>query len=639
MRGGGRPVAWAVLWLLPLLITVNAYAGVSPWRMGGNLEYNYRQTDTQPGNTSSYDHRFLGALDINGYLGQPWVATTDAGGTVSVGQIRSSSGQRSDADLLTGRFNFNLFPSSHFPASFTYQASNNVIDWVNTQQSSALTLNDRYRSSYMSLRQGLIAPQGDRADVFYQVNDRSTDKKDFGRYTDKTLGLKTQLRGEGVNFYATGTQLMGSQSATGDTQTSTNGVANLGIFPGSDFYLNTLGTLVSTSRKDGAARPSGTVAPSNGSFASNADTSIQQVASYFYWRPEYKAYAMTGGARLHRRNAVFAEQLTELTQLNSTASVEQQLIKADIVNEQYDVAANLAADYQFTMRTRMYVAADFSSANTLTTCNYQPSPYQISVLGCTDSANNSWGGTGSGAVIHQSDKYVYNGIGWYWYADGNTSAKLLTQYEARDWSGATSGGITHTGYYNWVTGNRGTLRVTATQGARQFLTYSSADSNRMNVAHTLSMTWNNNDEGVNSFLQALVTDNHELGLDRNSQLINLQYSSTYAISRVSNFGGHVSAQSARRYDTLGSTGFLTTASGRLSYQHARVFGIYRLRFNARGDLSLVEVQYGGARRQFDWQNDLDYNIGRLSTALMYRMLYNEGAQNTQMLLLKVSRNF
>jgi len=642
--GGGKAVRLTV-WVLSLFVTT-ATADISPWRMGGNLEYNYRQSATQPGNASSYDNRLLGGLDIGGYFWQPWIATADAGATASLGKTHTSGGTHSEADLLTGRFNFNLFPGGFLPIAYTYQSSDNVVDWANTQNS-FLQLGERYRSRYQSARIGMVFPQGDRIEGYWQNNNRGADKADMGRNIDDVWGLKAQLRADGLNFYATGTEQLGTQSITGDRQTSRNLVANIGLYPGSDFYLNTLVTFVGVERTDGKNRPAGTIAPSNGSFASNSDTATRQMASYFYWRPEYKPYALTGGARLHQRSMSTSFAITEIIKDTQDPSVPQwaKFINADLVNEQYDIAANMAADYQFTPRTRFYVTTDLSNANSSTSCEYTNSKLLsnealVGVRGCSETFNNSWGSTGTGALIHQSDKYVYNGIGWYWYTDASATLRLLAQYQARDLQEGVGAGLTHTGYYNRTTGNRGNVRMSATQGVRQQFAFSSPEHDRLNLAHTISVSWNNTEDELNSFVQAVVSDNRELGFDRNTQLVNFQYSNTLALTRVSSFGGHVSAQSSRRYEpTLGSTGFLTTASARISYNHSRMFGVFRLRFGTRSDISWVESQFGGMHRQIDWQNDLDYNIGRLSTALIYRVLYNEAAQTTQLVLFKLSRNF
>ena len=83
-------------------------------------------------------------------------------------------------------------------------------------------------------------------------------------------------------------------------------------FPTSEFYVKTLVTKTYT--EDGSSTP-------NSSIFSNRTTNTDQLSSFFYWRPGYKPYSMTGGLRTYRR----------VSDLQNTTDTEQIGVDANVV--------------------------------------------------------------------------------------------------------------------------------------------------------------------------------------------------------------------------------------------------------------------------------------------------------------------
>lgn len=146
------------------------------------------------------------------------------------------------------------------------------------------------------------------------------------------------------------------------------------------------------------------------------------------------------------------------------------------------------------------------------------------------------------------------------------------------------------------------------------------------------------------YSQLTALDTRNIDDDTEMQIINLQVSRTLPMTRLSQWGMHLSGQSSRRRspgddDERFIDGFLTTINGRLNYQHARMFGIYRLKFRTRVDVTSTANRNGGDRRQADWQGNLGYKVGKLSTALIGRWVFSDSGMDNKIVYLQLNRSF
>jgi len=84
---------------------------------------------------------------------------------------------------------------------------------------------------------------------------------------------------------------------------------------------------------------------------------------------------------------------------------------------------------------------------------------------------------------------------------------------------------------------------------------------------------------------------------------------------------------------------LTTLTGRLSYQHGRLFGIYRLKFNTKLDLSSTANRDGGDRKQAEWESRATYAVGMLNTALVARVVESDSGLGSRVVVFQANRSF
>ncbi|MDH5257496.1 MAG: hypothetical protein OEX07_05795, partial [Gammaproteobacteria bacterium] len=353
-------------------------------------------------------------------------------------------------------------------------------------------------------------------------------------------------------------------------------------------------------------------------------TRTNQVSSFMYWRPEYKPYTLTGGIRAYRRDAK-----------DDAADLQNTL--------QQGVNANLAGNYKINRRLRMTASA---------------SGFGLYNSGQSDYVNV----TASQNVLlnYRADNIIYREFQYSWNASGGATNQmgfknpdeeaLGLPFEAsnrhnfsKTYSQVYSAGAGHNLSRSWVTGNRSSLRLHLNQSGREYI-QTKGKRNSLGISHSASINWNEALKKGKFYSQLTMMDTRNIDESTESQLINFQASRIVPINRLSQWGSHLSAQSSRRYSSADDEssfwdGFLTTVNGRLNYQHARMFGIYKLKFRTKIDYNSTANRKGGDRQQADWESRLGYNIGKLSTALIGRKVWSDSGLGTGVIIFQVNRSF
>ncbi len=584
-KGGRKSTLFSVIAVVLAAPSASAYDFVKPLDFYGAVGYDYSSVASEGGG-SAEGTRVLGSLNARGFLWQPWLATAEGGGTVSF-NTNNAPAASSQVDLLSGHFGLNVLPRSRFPFRLNYLQSESVVDWVNPDKPLLVDLGQTYHSRFLGLRQRLISKGGNYMDGWFNQRIRGTNEN--GDLRDDAVGITLRTRGEHQNLYATGSYQTRERTVVNDKAENTTLSLSHNYFPSSEFYINTLAN---------AMRVDNRVDQNNGSFFSNSVSDIGQVASHFYWRPNYRPFTMSGAARIHERKVDF-----DTTQ-----------------SDQLSFSSNVAASYLVTNHVWVNGAVTFT---TLDTDN-----------------DNSLGTTQSVSANYQSDSYLIRGFTYYWYLNGGLGNQVLAQYEDTEFSQNLNAGIGHSGQRRWITGNRSSLRLSVTQTARQFFGTGSGD-NLLGLTQTGSLIWTDSGASSTAFAQLSVLDSRSFGgSGPEIQLATAQVSRTQTITRLSAWAVHFTLQTTHRViDGFADEGFATTAAGRFSYSHARLFGVYRLRFLTKLDLTSAANRGGGDRRQADWENRIAYNVGLLNTALTYRMVQNESGDGSRLFLFQVYRVF
>jgi len=573
-----------------MIVSAAAWSSVSnfPGKVYGNLGFFYTGTQTGEGARSNSTNTTL-SLNLDSYVWRPWFATYNIGGTGSVTKNESSIGS-SSVDLLSTHADFSLLPRSRYPFRLTMSTNDNIDDWLSSEKT-VINFGTQYKSRYLNARQSFITLAGDRYDGWYTRRSRNYSGID---QTDNTFGAKAKVRGKSQNFYANGTYQFRENSANSNETKNIVGSAVHNYFPTSDFYIKTLVT--KTYADDTDSTP-------NSSVFSERTTNLDQMSSFFYWRPVYKPYTSTGGLRAHRR-------VVEVDGADSS---------------QVGVDANLAGNYTLTRRLRLTATANASVLNS----------ENIAVI---SNSNQSV------LLSYRSDRIRYREIGYQWYASGGIGNKINVSNETFDEVSQTlNAGIGHSGQKSWVTGNRSRVNVNLSQSIREFIRVKEEDSS-LSLSHSASVNWNEEMRKGQFYTQLTALDTRNIDDKTEMQIINYQLSRVAPINRLSQWGAHLSAQSSRRY-TEGDEekdfidGFLTAISARLNYQHGRLFGIYKLKLRTKLDVTSTANRDGGDRKQADWLGRLGYNVGKLSTALIGRWVFSDSGLGTKVVYLQLNRSF
>jgi hypothetical protein len=250
----------------------------------------------------------------------------------------------------------------------------------------------------------------------------------------------------------------------------------------------------------------------------------------------------------------------------------------------------------------------------------------------------------SALLNYRSDRIMLRDFIYNWYASGGIGNRIDVHFEEASYSQNLNVGAGHSAHRVWVTGNRSTVRLNLTQSAREFVKYEPLDTG-LNISHSISATWNKDLRKGRFYSQLSMLDSHLIdNTNTNSQIINFQFSRVLPINRLSQWGAHISAQSSRhRSEHDASLGFakefVTTGTGRLNYQHARMFGIYKLKFRAKLDVSTTGNLEREDRRQADAEARLGYNVGKLSTALIGRGVINNTGLTMGVVVMQINRSF
>jgi len=86
-----------------------------PLKLSGTLTYQYGYI-TSGVNAESETTSLTGTINANGYIWQPWFATTSAALNLGVSNTETTSSS-SDSTSTSGSFNLGVFPRSRFPFS------------------------------------------------------------------------------------------------------------------------------------------------------------------------------------------------------------------------------------------------------------------------------------------------------------------------------------------------------------------------------------------------------------------------------------------------------------------------------------------------------------------------------------------
>lgn len=531
-----------------------------------------------------------GNLRLGSYIWQPWFAQVAGGIGFVTSREHGSSTQAStglvdsgnDATALTGNAALVIFPVSRFP----FQATFDVTD---SRASGEITSND-YRSKHLGLRQSYRPLRGNE---YYTASyDRSTlTSNRFARDTvdvlaaemTKTLGVQT--------FNLSGSHTRNSRGA-GEGSTLNRITGQHSYRPDSTLSVTSLASASSSEYR-----------LANNNLLTDSGSRFLQLNTFATWRPEEgDPLFVTAGAR------VFQSEIDS----NGAQS------------ESRSISGNVAASYALSRNTNVTGNASVTQV-------------------ATDAGDNLFTSQGAG-VAYSADPRKFGNYIHTWNA--NTSVTNVTggaQGTQQQISGLLGQGLTRF----WAP--RENSNVTLNLGQSLGATYDTLNGQSQTLTHNATLSWRYSPAADKvAYFSLAGADARTFGYNENEfQLINAQATGQIQFSRYAFGAANYTIQGTRQETpSAPAGGFNVSSYGSLSYQHARAFGVPRLRYWAL--YTANETQFK-SRLQGDvtatretvtqsFEQRLDYNIGRLEMRLTMRVADVDGQRN-YLVFFRVSRQF
>jgi hypothetical protein len=574
---------------------------LAPWRSQGTLSLAARGLRLEDG-SSSRQTVLAGEVDLASHIWQPWFVQLRLGlgfvaartsGDAATGA--SGAGGSLGSGSLTVRAAVQVFPASRFP--FELRAD------VGDSRTSGPSLGSDYQSRRLSLTQSW-RPEVGNASLQLQL-DHSQLLDRGSRDTLNTAHL-TALHQSGPHSLDLG--LSFSDNRRSDTDESTRLTSLNGrhsYHPASDLNVETLASW-------------NQVRLSGSSFEIGGD--VRQLSTLLSWRPRVVPWAGAGAPLL--------AATARWVQARSVAGADG---RPDARTDAQAVNVSLGASQELSTAWRAAVSL---SANHL-------------------QAPGGAGGDSSSvqAVLGWAPSAVALGP-WRYGPSFSVNAGLAndTLGVRRQTLGTQAA---HGLSRDWRAGDDGSVSVAITQGGavlRESGAYGSTEA----LAHGASLSWQRLDPSGGQLYGGLSysdsrsrssADAATPGAGRlrgRFQLLNLQFSQRWHLSRHAQGSAHLTLQGARNESSdvdaftgqrrLMGAGWQRFYTGALQYEHQAAFGVPRLRHSVQLGVSSQPLEQralgdiNAPREQVSesLETRLDYAIGRLDTRLSLRVARVEG---------------
>jgi hypothetical protein len=336
------------------------------------------------------------------------------------------------------------------------------------------------------------------------------------------------------------------------------------------------------------------------------ESTVSQVSSSFFWRPEHRAVNINGGVRV---------------------SESKNTISGVTTSEQKSLNTNMGLSYRLTRRMNLGVSmalgtSDTGTSQTLSTTqaarlNYNSKQREIADF----SYLWQWGVNAS-----NSDTRTDDGI-------NETSASIQT-------AGVQLG---HSATKRWVPGKGSSIGLNLSQ-AGNVTRSSENDEPVRGINHSAGMSWSRRGRSGSLYGNLQVSDSRSYGeQDTEFQNANASISQDVTINRLSSFAGTVGYTESRQKtvsDTPGASNSSVNrhATANFSYRHDRPFGVYNSNFTSRLTGSML-IDSITPETLWEWDNRLRYSLGLLDTSLSLRIIESAGGTMSESLFFQASRSF
>lgn len=559
-----------------------AFGDYLPFTLSGSLGYSYGYVSTQ--GAESETTNLTGTISPTGYIWKPWFATTSAALNLGFSNTETSTSS-ADATVASGTFSLNVFPQSRFPFSLIYtQTDSRTESYSDVTQVSG---GSDHNSSRLSLRQLYQARRGTQSNAWFYKSRFEASGIDSD---SKSYGLMVQ---ENRPANSLGAALSHSVASGGgsESEPKTDVVSLSHTYtPSGELGVSNIATFVGSETGTGSTR---------------RDSTNSQGSSSFFWRPEHRAFNINGGVRLSESKSEGQGNTDSQRSLNTN------------VNAAYRLTRSLFAGASVSVGS-----SESSSVQTVTT---------------SQAAN----------IGYSSDRHLIAGFDYTWQTNGqvsNSSTRvddgLSQQTEDQQNYGV---GLGHNATTNWRIGQASSLGFSVSQSASGSRS-SAVEGVGRTLNHGVGLTWSQRGRRGSTYGNTNFSDSRtQSSLDSRFQQFGVSLTQDLLINQLSSINGNIAYQASRSVIEVENTGgyddtLYRSVTGNMAYNHSRPFGIYNLGFYSRLTGS-KQVGISTPSSLLDWDNRLDYALGKLDASLSYRMLRSGGGSRTNSIFFRATRNF
>jgi len=581
---------------------------VPPMRVYGSLAYDGR-AGHNAGEATATSHLLTANIGGNTYLYQPWVALVAGSvGLTSSWATGSGAGQSfvvfgdtlandkgvRQEQFLTGTGRVDLFPRSRFPFEMHFERQDSRTDAglnssINFQRSN-YGFSQRYRPENGSYNLVGLYDHRDQTGLGFRAKQDSfsTDLNTNWKANYLTLGASyNRAHSEGLVDDSRFTTLVGNHTYTPSSALSVNTTANL-----------------TRTQELGVA---------------HTDLQVLQLSSVSLYHKLDSPLTLTG---------TFRGLMLREHELDTVAD---------------SIGGTLGANYDVNSNLRLTGTVGLN----------------INRTGSGDSNLLS----GSAGAIYQGDMIEFSGFQYNWFTSGNLGISATNGVTENDREQAAIVQVGHNISRPWRISPQSVFSLTAGQtlsGARVNSTREQLIRGPLESINTLlntvSGTFQNTGDGRTAYARASLSDSSEIGGgNAHFQLLNFQLSGNFEFGYGRSLTGDLTYQRTnqrpsdlRNDPLLAADPVVQTrssgAAGEITFRQNQVMGIPRLRFLSRVRLAQDVLKQPGQllsipdRETRLWENRLDWNIGRLETALELRLSRIDG-RRIDSLWFRVQRNF
>ena len=572
--------------LVMMVASVDAQDSVnsSPVRVWGDITTIYRTRDFNGGNTTADNWLNIGTVNASSYIWRPWFALVSGGVSLSFDETEVTDQEPAKTEYVTGRIQFDLFPTSRFPFRLYHSKNRNELDddLFNREISNSETgIAQQYRS--------LNGKHHYRAE--YKQRSRRDD--DFESLEGKSLLFSGSNH---FDRHALNTDIQFDSVDDLDENEQANSYSVTGRHSYDDQSNFSIENLVSTSSIE------------NDFLDSSTDTETAQFSSFLSWQPENRNdINLTGSFRL----ADLAINQSENVNTPADDSLETE-------SQTLNINQGLVYEYSDNLLFRETINA-----------NYSESENQDQFVG-----NESLGAS------YAPDR-IDTDLGDYGWSAASTLNNQHGNVESRK---SLNNNFSHSLTNDFSDENSYSLRTNLTESLQY--DYQPEEVDRRALDHSFSITWSDSIQNDQSLIRFSISDSRsEEREERVFQLANLQYSGFFRLSRFSRLSGNITLQKTKQtVEDIESEN--TVTNGQLEFSRDRLFQVPRLVFRSKLSLSkqesdserLISQLEDDSETDVSWENSLNYLIGRLEIRLNLDYLKSDDDYD-RLFKIQITRSF